>query len=124
MTNSSGINPGLWEKEYAGGGKTESQRLARTRAASSGRLADLDLAKSQHDAARMVALEDRARDEVVVGEFEGSVTGYWEQLGDRGEGVVRYNGTTFATKPIGFVSLPKGTEVELSFAHGTYYSKF
>lgn len=123
MTNS-GINPDSWEKEYAAGTASESQRLARVKSAAAGRLADLELAKNQHDAARMTSLEERAQDEVVVGDFEGSVTGYWVKLGSRGEGVVRYRGKEYITKPIGFVSLPRGTEVELSFAHGTYYSKF
>ena len=124
MTNS-GINPEAWEKAYSAAERaSESQRVARVKAAQAGRLADLALAREQHDAARMIALEERARDEVVVGDFEGSVTGYWVRLGPRGEGIVRYRSKEYVTKPIGFVSLPRGTEVELSFAHGTYYSKF
>lgn len=60
----------------------------------------------------------------IKGDFEGSVTGYWVKIGDSGEGVVSYNNKEYITKPIGFISIPKGTEVELSYANGIYYSKF
>lgn len=60
----------------------------------------------------------------IKGDFEGSVTGYWVKIGDSGEGVVSYNNKEYTTKPIGFISIPKGTEVELSYANGIYYSKF
>lgn len=60
----------------------------------------------------------------IKGDFEGSVTGYWIKIGDSGEGVVSYNNKEYITKPIGFISIPKGTEVELSYANGIYYSKF
>ena len=67
----------------------------------------------------------RLQSEVTIsGDFEGSVTGYWVRLGERGEGIVRYNNKEYVTKPIGFISIPGGTEVELSFANGIYYSKF
>lgn len=61
---------------------------------------------------------------VVKGDFEGSVTAYWVKLGDSGEGIVNYNDKEYSTKVIGFFSIPKGTEVELSYAGGIYYSKF
>ena len=73
---------------------------------------------------RVVDLERRASDTTIGGDFEGSVTGYWVRLGSMGEGVVSYNNKNYKTKTIGFVSIPKGTEVELSFANGVYYSKF
>jgi hypothetical protein len=73
---------------------------------------------------RLVDLEFRASDITVKGDFVGSVTGSWIRLGDSGEGVVRYNNKDYNTKPIGFISIPAGTEVELSFANGIYYSKF
>lgn len=73
---------------------------------------------------RLVDLEFRASDVTIKGDFEGSVTGYWVRLGLRGEGVVRYNSKEYVTQPIGFVSAPAGTEVELSYANGVYYSKF
>ena len=58
------------------------------------------------------------------GDFEGSVTAYWQTLDKYGAGLVLYKGKLYPTKPIGFLSLSKGTEVELSFANGIYYSKF
>ena len=73
---------------------------------------------------RLVELEFRASDVTIKGDFEGSVTGYWVRLGNRGEGVVSYNSKEYITQPIGFVSAPAGTEVELSYANGVYYSKF
>lgn len=73
---------------------------------------------------RFADLERRASDVTITGDFTGSVTGKWVKLGLRGEGVVSYNNKQYATKPIGFTSIPAGTEVELSFANGIYYSKF
>jgi hypothetical protein len=60
----------------------------------------------------------------IAGDFEGSVTGYWVRLENNGGGTVSYNNKQYLTKPIGFVSLPAGSEVELSYANGIYYSKF
>ncbi len=76
------------------------------------------------NANRVVDLEFRASDVTIQGDFVGSVTGKWVRLGNRGEGVVSYNNKQYPTKPIGFVSIPAGTEVELSYANGIYYSKF
>jgi hypothetical protein len=73
---------------------------------------------------RVLSLEERASDSVIKGDFQGSVTGYWKKLGERGEGIVSYKDKDYVSKPIGFVSLPAGTEVELSYANGIYYSKF
>lgn len=73
---------------------------------------------------RLVDLEFRASDTTIQGDFVGSVTGKWVKLGGRGEGIVSYNNKQYITKPIGFVSIPAGTEVELSYANGVYYSKF
>jgi len=73
---------------------------------------------------RVVDLEFRASDTTIKGDFEGSVTGSWVKLGANGEGVVSYSGKEYVTKPLGFVSVPKGIEVELSYANGIYYSKF
>ena len=73
---------------------------------------------------RIVSLQQRASDVIIQGDFSGSVTGAWIKLGDSGEGLVKYKSKTYATQPIGFTSIPKGTEVELSYANGIYYSKF
>ena len=73
---------------------------------------------------RLVDLEERASDITVVGDFVGSVTGTWVSLGDNGEGIVSYNNKQYVTVPIGFISIPSGTELELSYANGIYYSKF
>ena len=61
---------------------------------------------------------------VVKGDFEGSVTGYWVKMDETGSGVVVYRDKEYVCEPIGFVSLPKGTPVELTFANGIYYAKF
>jgi len=73
---------------------------------------------------RFVDLEFRASDTSIAGDFVGSVTGNWVILGESGEGIVSYNDKQYVTKPIGINSIPAGTEVELSFANGVYYSKF
>ena len=73
---------------------------------------------------RLVQLERREKDGVIPGDFAGNVTGYWVRLDTIGAGVVSYNKKNYVTKPIGFTSLPAGTEVELSYASGVYYSKF
>ena len=39
---------------------------------------------------RVLSLEERASDSVIKGDFQGSVTGYWKKLGERGEGIVSY----------------------------------
>jgi hypothetical protein len=74
--------------------------------------------------ARIIELERRAEGSRPKGEFEGSVTGYWIELDNNGVGIVDYQGKRFKTRPIGFVSAPKGTEIELTYANGVYYSKF
>ncbi len=84
----------------------------------------LDTLLQLNTANRLVDLEFRASDTTIQGDFVGSVTGKWIKLGSRGEGIVSYNNKQYPTKPIGFVSIPAGTEVELSYANGIYYSKF
>ena len=74
--------------------------------------------------ARVIELGRRAEGARPKGDFDGSVTGYWLELTDRGVGLVTYKGKEYKTKPIGFVSVARGTEVELTHANGTYYSKF
>lgn len=83
-----------------------------------------DRLKAISTANRIADLEFRASDTTIEGDFVGSVPGSWVTLGNSGEGVVKYNNKTYITKPIGFISIPKGTDVELSFANGVYYSKF
>jgi len=85
---------------------------------------DINVLQEVNLGIRIATLEDRANGVVVKGDFEGSVTGYWKKLGSRGEGIVSYQDKEYVSKPIGFVSLPAGTEVELSYANGIYYSKF
>lgn len=76
------------------------------------------------NAERVLDLERRQKGNIIEGDFDGSVTGYWIRLAADGSGVVGYNRKEYVTKPIGFTSLPQGTEVELSHANGIYYSKF
>ncbi len=73
---------------------------------------------------RLVELDRRSSDVTISGDFVGSVTGFWVKLGDSGEGIVKYNNKEYLTSPIGFISIPGGAEVELSYANGIYYSKF
>ena len=87
-------------------------------------MALLDVVYQSSVANRLVDLERRSQGVTIRGDFEGSVTGFWVKLGPDGEGVVSYNSKQYKTQPIGFVSLPAGTEVELSYANGIYYSKF
>ena len=74
--------------------------------------------------ARVIELERRESGSKPQGDFEGSVTGYWDRLDDTGVGIVEHKGKNYKTKPIGFLSVPKGTEVELTYANGIYYAKF
>ena len=75
-------------------------------------------------AERMVSLERMEKGYSVEGDFEGNVTGSWVRLDESGAGVVRFNHKEYKTENIGFVSLPKGTMVELSYADGKYFSKY
>lgn len=83
----------------------------------------LESLKELSAAARFVELERRAENSLISGDFEGSVTGYWLGIGSMGEGLVRYKDKTYSTKRIGITSVPRNTEVELSYAKGIYYSK-
>jgi len=112
LTQAKGADPKGWQEKYG------------TKVAAVDSLQDrLELAKEASTANRVAEIEDRMS-AYIKGDFEGSVTGKWKALGSRGEGIVSYAGKDYSTKPIGFVSAPEGTEVELSFANGTYYSKF
>jgi membrane-bound ClpP family serine protease len=84
----------------------------------------LSLALSVNTAERLVEVERREAGIQVRGDFEGSVTGYWVKLDTSGAGVVEYNGKKYKVKSVGFTSVTKGTEVELSYAQGVYYAKF
>lgn len=84
----------------------------------------LDDLKDVSNANRMIDLENRAKKINIQGDFEGSVTGTWVGIGSAGEGIVKYNDKQYKTDPLGFVSIPKGTKVELTHANGIYYSKY
>ena len=73
---------------------------------------------------RLDKLETLASNELIKGDFTGSVTGSWVKLGSLGEGIVKFNSKEYITKPLGFTSISPGTEVELSYAKGIYYSTF
>lgn len=87
-------------------------------------MALIDDLKEVNLAERIADLERREKGHVVEGDFEGNVTGHWVTLDESGAGIVNYNNKNYVTETIGFVSMPKGTAVELSFADGTYYSKY
>lgn len=74
--------------------------------------------------ARIIELERRAQGSSPLGDFDGSVTGYWVELDQNGVGIVEYKGKRYKTRSIGFISLPRSSEVELTYANGVYYSKF
>jgi hypothetical protein len=76
------------------------------------------------EANRLAAMEMADKRFAIVGDFEGSVTGRWVKLANNGGGIVSFNRKEYITKPIGFTSLPAGSEVEMSYANGVYYSKF
>ena len=73
---------------------------------------------------RMVDLERLASNEIIKGDFEGSVTGTWIRLDPDGTGIVSYKNKQYKTVVLGLTSIPRGTKVELSHASGTYFSQF
>lgn len=73
---------------------------------------------------RILDLERISQGSVIEGDFDGSVTGFWEKLDADGAGVVKYKEKTYKTQIIGTASIPSGTAVELSHANGIYYSKY
>lgn len=73
---------------------------------------------------RVAEVERRSKNQVIQGDFEGSVSGSWVRLREDGAGVVSYNNKQYVTKPIGFTSLPAGQAVELSHANGVYFSSW
>ena len=78
-----------------------------------------------HQAKRLAELERREENmNNIQGDFDGNVVGKWVRLDESGAGVVKYNDKEYFTEPLGFTSLPNGTEVELSHANGKYFSKF
>ena len=88
---------------------------------------DLPLIRQLKDMAiadRMVELERRQDGFEIKGDFEGNVTASWVKFDTSGVGIVNYKGKEYRTKTIGFTSLPKDSLVELSFAKGTYISKY
>ena len=87
-------------------------------------MALIDDLKEISMAERIADVERRDKGYLVEGDFEGSVTGYWVKLDESGAGIVTFNNKQYVTETIGFVSVPKGTAVELSFADGTYFSKY
>ncbi len=73
---------------------------------------------------RAMEVERRAQGAEIKGDFEGSVTGVWMGRNKKGAAVVSYKNKNYVTVPLGLVSLPKGAQVELSYAKGIYYSKY
>ena len=87
-------------------------------------MALIDDLREINSAERLADVERRDKGVLVEGDFEGSVTGTWVKLAESGAGIVSFNNKQYVTQTIGFVSVPKGTAVELSFADGTYFSKY
>lgn len=84
----------------------------------------MDSLREESLARRIVDLERLASNQVIEGDFEGSVTGKWLRLDQSGAGIVQYNSKNYTTKPIGFTSVAAGTAVEMTYANGIYYSKW
>lgn len=84
------------------------------------------LARVQNEARanRVLDIERRQTKPIIQGKFDGSVTGSWVKLSDNGSGIVNYNQKEYTTRPIGFTSIPAGTNVVLTFANGVYYSSW
>lgn len=73
---------------------------------------------------RLVQLERLDSGEIIPGDFEGSAKGSWVRLADDGGGIVSYKDKEYKTKPLGLTSIPAGSDVELTYAKGIYYSKY
>ncbi len=84
----------------------------------------LETVKDLQASNRIYELERRADNFRIEGDFEGSVQGKWIKVDQSGAGIVRYKGKDYTAISIGFVSVPRGTSVELSYADGVYYAKF
>ena len=78
----------------------------------------------QLSTAERIAELERRDQPATTGDFVGSVNASWVRLDESGAGVVSYNDKEYYTKRIGFTSIPAGTDVELSYANGVYYSKW
>jgi hypothetical protein len=87
-------------------------------------MALLDTLLNINQADRLAELDRRSSGQLIVGDFDGSVTGVWVQLAENGAGIVSYRNKNYTTKPLGFTSIQAGKEVELSYANGIYYSKW
>jgi hypothetical protein len=79
---------------------------------------------SLNEANRLYEIEKRLKGTLIIGDFEGSVTGTWIILAENGAGIVNYKNKEYVTKPLGFTSIQAGKEVEMSYANGIYYSKW
>ena len=75
-------------------------------------------------AERVAAVEDRKTGTLRKADFEGSVSGVWQGLDELGAGKVLYEGKVYTTKRLGFTSLFKGDQVQLSYLDGVYYSSW
>jgi hypothetical protein len=82
----------------------------------------VDATTARHEAERLTEIENREDGKQIKGDFEGSVTGTWKELGDNGAAIVEYKGKEYIARPIGFTALTKGAPVQLSHADGVYYA--
>jgi hypothetical protein len=72
-------------------------------------------------ARRMVELERRANKETIQGLISGTVIAQWKELNEDGSGRVLYEDREFVVNPSGFISLPKGTKVQMTYGEGVYH---
>ena len=80
----------------------------------------LDISKAE----RVAAVQSRKTGTLRKADFEGSVSGVWQGLDKLGAGRVLYEGKVYKTKRLGFTSLFKGDQVQLSYMDGVYYSSW
>ena len=71
---------------------------------------------------RVSLLEER--DRFGVGEFTGSVVGFWAGYDRDGAGLVDYLGKRYRAVPEGSKSIFAGTKVQLSYANGVYVASW
>ena len=80
----------------------------------------LDISRAE----RIAAIENRKTGTLRKADFEGSVSGTWQGLDELGAGKVLHEGKVYTTKRLGFTSLFKGDQVQLSYLDGVYYSSW
>ena len=81
----------------------------------------LTLVTETASAQRILQLEDREKYAgQPKGDWEGTSTGIWQRINADGTGEVLVNGTPYTVVTKSETSIPKGTNVQVSFSNGQY----